>query len=70
MKLEEIEMTFFDFFKDESKVGKLDLQFIHSSKNFCHIFQNILILRFVKRQHYEIQKSSNAFHNIEFCFCK
>ena len=70
MKFEKIKMTFLNFFKDESKVDKLNLQFIHSSKNFCHIFQNVFILRFIKRQHYEVQKNLNAFHNIKFCFCK
>ena len=70
MKFEEIEMILFDFFKNKSKVDKFDLQLIHSSKNFCHIFQNVLILQFVKRQHYKVQKNSNAFYNIKFCFCK
>ena len=70
MKFEEIKMTFFDFFKNESKVNKFDLQFIHTSKSFFYIFQNILILRFVKHQYYEVQKDSNAFHNIKFYFYK
>ena len=70
MKFEEIKIIFLDFFKDESKVNKFDLQLIYTSKSFFHIFQNVFILRLVKRQHYEVQKDSNAFHNIEFCFCK
>ena len=70
MKLEKIEMIFLNFFKNGSKVDKLDLQLIHSSKSFCYIFQNVFILRLIRRQHYEVQKDSNAFHNIEFYFYK
>ena len=70
MKFKEIKMIFLDFLKNKSKIGKFSLQFIYSSKNFCHIFQNVFILRFVKHQHYEVQKNSNAFYNIKFCFYK
>ena len=54
MKFNEIKMTFFDFFKDELKVSNFDLQLIHTSKSFFYIFQSVFILRFVKRQHYEV----------------
>ena len=70
MKFEKIKMIFLDFFKDESKVSKFDFQFIHTLKNFLYIFQSVFILRFIKRQYYEIQKNLNVFHNIEFYFYK
>ena len=38
MKFKEIEMIFLNFFKDGLKIDKLNLQFIHSSQNFCYIF--------------------------------
>ena len=70
IKFKKIEKFFFDFFKNESKIDKLEFQLIHSSKNFYYIFQNVFILRFIERQHYEVQKNSNTFYNIEFYFCK
>ena len=70
MKFEEIKMTFFNLFKDESKVSKFNLQLIHTLKSFFNIFYNVFILRLIKRSHYEIQKNLNAFYNIKFCFCK